>query len=73
VITKGGRVLETLNIARAHGAEALGVAMIVDRSGGSVDLGLPLFSLLRMDVETFAADNLPPDLAKLPIQKPGSK
>ena len=73
VITKGGRVLETLNIARAHGGEALGVAMIVDRSGGSVDLGLPLFSLLRMDVETFAADNLPPDLAKLPIQKPGSK
>ena len=73
VITKGGRVQETIDIARAHQASVLGVAMVVDRSAGKVDLGLPLFSLLKMNVETFEPDRLPPDLAKLPVQKPGSK
>jgi orotate phosphoribosyltransferase len=73
VITKGGRVQETLDIVRAHGGDALGVAIVVDRSGGGVDLGVPVFSLLRMNVETFAPDNLPADLAALPAVKPGSK
>ncbi len=73
VITQGGRVRETLAIARARGAEVAGVALAVDRSGGSVDFGLPMFSLLRMTVETFAPDDLPPDLAGIPAVKPGSK
>jgi orotate phosphoribosyltransferase len=73
VITKGGRVQETIDIARAHNAHVLGVAMVVDRSGALVDLGVPMFSLLKMNVETFEADKLPPDLAKIPVQKPGSK
>jgi orotate phosphoribosyltransferase len=73
VITKGGRVQETLDIVRGHGGDALGVAIVVDRSGGGVDLGVPVFSLLRMNVETFAADRLPADLAGLPAVKPGSK
>jgi orotate phosphoribosyltransferase len=72
VVTKGGRVQETLEIVRRHGGVVPGVAMIVDRSGGKVDLGVPMVSLLRLDVETFAADRLPPDLAALPAVKPGS-
>ncbi len=73
VITKGGRVQETLEIVRAHGGTPLGVAMMVDRSDGGLDLGTPLFSLIRLHVETFPADQLPPDLAALPAVKPGSK
>lgn len=73
VVTKGGRVQETLEIVRAAGGQALGVAMLVDRSNGGVDLGVPLFSLLALNVETFAPDQLPPDLAQIPPVKPGSK
>jgi len=51
----------------------VGVAMLVDRSNGTVDLGVPTHSLLRLTVETFEPDKLPPDLAALPVVKPGSR
>ena len=73
VVTKGGRVQETIEIVRANGGSVLGVALLVDRSNGTVDLGVPLLSLIRMQVETFAADQLPEDLAAIPAIKPGSK
>jgi len=73
VVTKGGRVQETIDIARSHGANVLGVAMAVNRSGGTVNFGVPAFSLLALHVETFEADKLPPDLAAIPAVKPGSK
>jgi len=73
VVTKGGRVQETIDIVRAHQGEVKGVAMVVDRSNGTANLGAPAFSLLSLPVEAFEADKLPPDLAKLPAVKPGSK
>lgn len=73
VVTKGGRVQETIDIVRAHGGEVLGAAMVVDRSSGTVDLGVPIFSLIALKVEAFAADKLPSDLQKIPATKPGSK
>ena len=73
VVTKGGRVQETMDIVRANSGEVIGVAMAVDRSGGKVDLGLPTFSLISMQVEAFDPNNLPPDLAASPAVKPGSK
>lgn len=73
VITKGGRVQETLDIVRRHQGQVLGIAMAVDRSGGQVDFGLPLFSLIALNVETYDPENLPPDLAAIPAVKPGSK
>jgi len=73
VVTKGGRVQETLDIVRAHGGVALGVAMIVDRSDGAVKLGVPTFSLISLKVEAFEADKLPADLQLIPAVKPGSK
>lgn len=73
VVTQGGRVRETMEIVRAHGGVVGGVAMVVDRSNGSVDLGVPTFSLLALKVEAFPADQLPPDLVELPAVKPGSK
>lgn len=73
VVTKGGRVRETINIVREHGGEVAGVAMVVDRSNGQTQLGVPQCSLIALQVEAFAADNLPPDLQKIPAVKPGSK
>src|SRR5512136_1834190 len=72
VVTKGGRVQETLDIVRAHGGQVVGVAMAVDRSGGAVSFGVPTFSLVSLQVETFEVGKLPPDLAAIPAVKPGS-
>ena len=74
VVTRGGRVQETIDIVRSHGGIVTAVGVIVDRSGeAKPNFGCPFVSLIEMDVETFAADNLPPDLAKIPAVKPGSK
>jgi orotate phosphoribosyltransferase len=73
VVTKGGRVQETLDIIRAHGGNVVGVAMVVDRSNGAVSFGVPTVSLIALNVETFEPANLPPDLANIPAVKPGSK
>ncbi len=74
VVTRGGRVQETIQIVRDHGGIVAAAGSIVDRSGGNLpDFGCPFASLVQMNVETFEADNLPPDLAGTPGIKPGSK
>ena len=73
VVTKGGRVQETIDIVRAHGGNVVGATAIVDRSNGAVNFGVPFASLISLRVETFEPDRLPPDLAKIPVVKPGSK
>jgi len=73
VVTKGGRVHETIEIVRALGGEVLAVAAAVERSNGQVNFGVPFFSLLSLAVEAFKADQLPPDLAAIPPVKPGSR
>lgn len=73
VVTKGGRVQETIAIVRAHGGQVAGVATVVDRSNGAVNFGVPLFSLLALQVVTFEATSLPADLAAIPAGKPGSR
>jgi len=74
VVTRGGRVQETIDIVRAHGGIVFAVGVIVDRSGDAKpDFACPFVSLVEMSVENFPADNLPPDLAKIPAVKPGSK
>ena len=73
VVTKGGRVQETIDIVRANGGQVAGVAAIVDRSNGTVQFGVPFVSLISLKVEAFEADKLPPDLQATPAVKPGSK
>jgi orotate phosphoribosyltransferase len=73
VVTQGGRVRETLDIVRANQGDVLGVAILVDRSNGAVNPGVPVFRLIQLQVETFDPDKLPPDLAATPGIKPGSK
>jgi orotate phosphoribosyltransferase len=74
VVTRGGRVQETIDIVHGHGGIVTAAGVIVDRSGKTKpDFGCPFISLVEMDVETFPADKLPPDLEKIPAIKPGSK
>ena len=73
VVTKGGRVQETLDIVRAHKGRVAGVGVVVDRSGGRVDLGVPAQSLVRLEVETFDPARCPLCKQHLPLQHPGSK
>ena len=72
VVTKGGRVAETIAIARKHQADVCAVGVVVDRSNGTVDVGAPMECLLPMEVETFDPENLPEDLQTIPAVKPGS-
>jgi orotate phosphoribosyltransferase len=74
VVTRGGRVQETIDIVRDRGGIVSAVGVIVDRSGeAKPDFGCPFVNLVEMTVETFPADKLPPHLAKIPGVKPGSK
>ncbi len=74
VVTRGGRVQETIDIIRAAGDLVVAAGSIVDRSGGQFpDFGCPFVSLVQLTPETFEADALPADLAAIPAVKPGSK
>jgi orotate phosphoribosyltransferase len=74
VVTRGGRVQETIQIVRDHGGIVVAAGSIVDRSGGQLpDFGCPFVSLVQMNVETFAPDSIPEDLQGTPAIKPGSK
>ena len=73
VVTKGGRVAETLQIIRKHQGDVKGIGVLVDRSNGAVDFGVPFHPLIRMKVETFQPDQLPDDLKSSEAIKPGSK
>ena len=72
VVTRGGRVVECINIIRSLGAIPVAVAMLVDRSAGTSRFDIPAVSLLELSFPTYAADALPPELAALPVEKPGS-
>lgn len=72
VITRGGRVQECLDIVRAAGALPIGIAVLVDRSAGQARFDVPVAALLEMSFPTYAADQLPPELAAIPATKPGS-
>lgn len=73
VITQGGRVRETMKIVTDRGGVVAGVASLVNRGAEDLDFGCPFHRLLRLKVEAFSEDALPPDLAGTPAVKPGSK
>jgi orotate phosphoribosyltransferase len=73
VVTTGLSSREAIRAIEAAGGRVIAAAALVDRSGGTVDLGVPFFPLIRLDVPTYAADALPPELAAIPAAKPGSR
>jgi orotate phosphoribosyltransferase len=72
VVTRGGRVLECLEIVRQAGGTTTGIAMLVDRSSGSARFEVPAVSLLELSFPTYPAHELPAELAAIPVEKPGS-
>ena len=72
VVTRGGRVSECLKLIGEAGGNAVGVALLVDRSSGVAKFPVPLVALLEIDFPTYPPDALPEALARIPIQKPGS-
>ena len=73
VVTTGLSSREAIAAVRTAGGDVIAEAALVDRSSGTVDLGVPFFPLIRIDVPTYAADALPPELASIPAIKPGSR
>lgn len=73
IVTTGLSSRECIAGIAAEGGITVGAACLIDRSGGSADLGVPLASLAQLRIPTFPADALPPDLAAIPATKPGSR
>ncbi|HEX8389654.1 MAG TPA: orotate phosphoribosyltransferase [Sphingomonas sp.] len=73
VVTTGLSSQEAIAAIARAGGETVAAAALVDRSNGAADLGVPFFPLIRLEVPTYRADALPPELAKLPAVKPGSR
>ena len=73
VVTTGLSSREAIEAVRAAGGDVIAEAALVDRSSGTADLGVPFFPLIRIDVPTYQADALPPELASIPAIKPGSR
>jgi len=73
VVTTGLSSREAIAAIEAAGGKVVSAASLVDRSGGTADLGVPYTALIRIDVPTYAADAVPPELAAIPAIKPGSR
>jgi orotate phosphoribosyltransferase len=73
VVTTGLSSREAIEAVKREGGEVVAEASLIDRSNGKADLGVPFFPLLRLDVPSYAADALPPELAAIPAIKPGSR
>jgi orotate phosphoribosyltransferase len=73
VVTTGLSSREAIAAVERAGGKVVAAASLVDRSGGTADLGVPYTPLIRIDVPAYAADALPPELAAIPATKPGSR
>jgi len=73
VLTTGGSVREVVELVEGQGGTVVGVGVLVDRSGGSVDLGYPLQSLLQVRARTFRPEECPLCRDGVPLVKPGSR
>jgi len=72
ILTTGGSIQETLEALRPWKTEVRAIAVLVDRSGGHVDFGVPLHALAELDIETWSPDSCPLCALGVAIVKPGS-
>ncbi len=73
VVTKGGRVQQTIDLVRSLGGEVVGAAVLVDRSGGQANFDVRFESLLKLDLPTYEPEKCPICAEGKPIERPGSK
>jgi orotate phosphoribosyltransferase len=72
ILTTGGSVRETLNALRGQRVDVVGVAVLLDRSGGRVDFGVPLTALAALDIPSWDAPECPLCESGLTLVKPGT-
>lgn len=73
VVTTGLSSREAIKAIESAGGEVLAAAALVDRTSGGVDLGVPFFPLVEINFPTYAPEDMPPELAAVPVEKPGSR
>lgn len=73
IITTGLSSRECLDALAEHPGKVVGVACLIDRSGGKADIGVPRVALATLDIPAYPPDALPEELAALPPVKPGSR
>ena len=73
IVTTGLSSRECIAGITEEGGVTVGASCLIDRSGGKADIGVPLAALTRLDIPTYPADQLPPELAAVPAVKPGSR
>ncbi|MBP2158410.1 MULTISPECIES: orotate phosphoribosyltransferase [Asticcacaulis] len=73
IVTTGLSSRECIEAIKAAGGDVVAAACIVDRSGGKADVGVPLIALASLEVPAYPADKLPPELAAIPVEDPGSR
>ena len=73
IVTTGLSSRECIAAIREAGGDVVAAACVVDRSGGRADVGVPLIALASLDVPAYPADQLPPELAAIPVEDPGSR
>lgn len=73
VVTKGGRVQQTIDLVRAHGGNPVAVAVIVDRSLGQTKFDIPHKSVMQLELPAYEPSACPLCAAKIPLVRPGSK
>ncbi|OGV34028.1 MAG: orotate phosphoribosyltransferase [Lentisphaerae bacterium GWF2_45_14] len=73
VITRGGRILQAIELARSFGADVVGVAVIADRSSGNASIDVPLKSIIELELPTYQPDACPLCKQGIRLVKPGSK
>ncbi len=73
VVTTGLSSKEAINVVKGLGGNVIGEACIIDRSGGNVDLGIELLSLVTLNIPTYKSNEIPDDLKSIPAEKPGSR
>lgn len=73
VVTRGGRVQETIDIVKAHGGEVKAIGILVNRSGGKAGFDAPLVSLLDIEPVTYEPSGCPLCREGLELVHPGSK
>lgn len=73
IVSTGLSSRECVDAIKAAGGNVVCAACLVDRSGGRADPGAPFIALARLDVPAYPADQLPPELAAIPVEDPGSR
>ena len=73
VVTTGLSSKEAIKVVNDMGGNVIGEAAIIDRSGGEVDLGIDLITLISLKIPTYNKNNIPDDLKLIKPEKPGSR